>query len=206
MFCIALGNTRVAQYLSIIGRGVDIWCWLWYSIRGGRCVRCSGLLHHFYWEYTLMRDDIQGCFWHPWWYAPYCVRWWYAKPAAWIKKIFLSVFVWTWTHVPNHAARRAYHQNEVLYITKVKALYIIIAKEDTACGWWYTITACRYWWYPAQMGWWYAIAFAMDKKIRQVETCRIFWQGLEDLNPRHSVLETDVLPTELNPFEQELLY
>ena len=30
--------------------------------------------------------------------------------------------------------RRAYHQNEVLYITKAKALYIIIAKEDTACG------------------------------------------------------------------------
>ena len=27
-----------------------------------------------------------------------------------------------------------------------------------------------------------------------------FWQGLEDLNPRHSVLETDVLPTELNPY------
>ena len=30
--------------------------------------------------------------------------------------------------------RRAYHQNEVLHITKAKALYIIIAKEDTACG------------------------------------------------------------------------
>ena len=28
--------------------------------------------------------------------------------------------------------RRVYHQNEVLYITKAKALYIIIAKEDTA--------------------------------------------------------------------------
>ena len=30
--------------------------------------------------------------------------------------------------------RRVYHQNEVLYITKAKALYIIIAKEDTAYG------------------------------------------------------------------------
>jgi len=30
--------------------------------------------------------------------------------------------------------RRAYHQNEVLYITKAKALYIIIAKEDAAYG------------------------------------------------------------------------
>lgn len=25
------------------------------------------------------------------------------------------------------------------------------------------------------------------------------WQGQQDLNPRHSVLETDVLPTELCP-------
>ena len=31
--------------------------------------------------------------------------------------------------------------------------------------------------------WWYAIAFAMDKKIRQVETCRIFWLGNRDSNP-----------------------
>ena len=35
----------------------------------------------------------------PWWYTPHVVRRWYAKPAAWIKKIFLSVFVWTWTCV-----------------------------------------------------------------------------------------------------------
>ena len=26
------------------------------------------------------------------------------------------------------------------------------------------------------------------------------WQGRQDLNPRHSVLETDVLPTELHPY------
>ena len=31
----------------------------------------------------------------------------------------------------------------------------------------------------------------------------LFWQGLEDLNPRHSVLETDVLPTELNPYNKK---
>ena len=30
--------------------------------------------------------------------------------------------------------------------------------------------------------WWYTIAFAMDKKIRQVETCRIFWRRQPDLN------------------------
>ena len=32
------------------------------------------------------------------------------------------------------------------------------------------------------------------------QKCVFCWQGLEDLNPRHSVLETDVLPTELNPY------
>ena len=32
--------------------------------------------------------------------------------------------------------------------------------------------------------------------------CVFCWQGLEDLNPRHSVLETDVLPTELNPYNK----
>ena len=36
----------------------------------------------------------------------------------------------------------------------------------------------------------------------QDKTPWLFWQGLEDLNPRHSVLETDVLPTELNPYER----
>jgi len=33
-----------------------------------------------------------------------------------------------------HGNYKGNHQNEVLYITKAKALYIIIAKEDTACG------------------------------------------------------------------------
>ena len=32
--------------------------------------------------------------------------------------------------------------------------------------------------------WWYTIAFAMDKKIRQVETCRIFWRRWRDSNSR----------------------
>ncbi len=41
--------------------------------------------------------------------------------------------------------------------------------------------------------------FAMDKKIRLVETSRIFWQGQEDSNPRPTVLETGTLPTELYP-------
>ena len=30
--------------------------------------------------------------------------------------------------------------------------------------------------------WWHAIAFALDKKIRQVETCRIFWRRWRDSN------------------------
>ena len=29
---------------------------------------------------------------------------------------------------------------------------------------------------------------------------RAIWQGQKDLNPRHSVLETDALPTELYPY------
>ena len=60
------------------------------------------------------------------------------------KKIFSRVFVWTWTRAPHHAERRVYHQSVALDITKAKALYIIIAKEDTACGWWYTPSVMRY--------------------------------------------------------------
>lgn len=30
--------------------------------------------------------------------------------------------------------------------------------------------------------------------------CCLIWQGKQDLNSRHSVLETDVLPTELFPY------
>ena len=32
------------------------------------------------------------------------------------------------------------------------------------------------------------------------------WQGQKDLNPRHPVLETGVLPTELYPYATVLLY
>ena len=31
------------------------------------------------------------------------------------------------------------------------------------------------------------------------------WQGQKDLNPRHSVLETDALPTELYPYVKYML-
>ncbi len=48
--------------------------------------------------------------------------------------------------------------------------------------------------------------FAMDKKIRLVETSRIFWQGQKDLNPRPMVLETSTLPTELYPYIRKILY
>ena len=30
--------------------------------------------------------------------------------------------------------------------------------------------------------------------------CPVFWQGQKDLNPRHAVLETAALPTELYPY------
>ena len=35
--------------------------------------------------------------------------------------------------------------------------------------------------------------------MKCVRMCLI-WQGQKDLNPRHSVLETDALPTELYPY------
>ena len=43
--------------------------------------------------------------------------------------------------------------------------------------------------------------FAHTKKQQTPQKrCLLFWQGQKDLNPRHSVLETDALPTELYPY------
>ena len=42
-----------------------------------------------------MRDDIQPR--RGWWYPPHFARWWYTKPAAWIRKnltLFGWVFFW----------------------------------------------------------------------------------------------------------------
>ena len=38
------------------------------------------------------------------------------------------------------------------------------------------------------------------QKKRRPNGRHSFWQGQKDLNPRHSVLETDALPTELYPY------
>ena len=40
------------------------------------------------------------------------------------------------------------------------------------------------------------------RKARNHSDYRLFglWQGLKDSNPRHAVLETAALPTELNPY------
>ena len=54
------------------------------------------------------------------------------------KKIFLCIALRFRTQTQNHGGSRVYHQCEALYITNGLPLYIIIAKEDTACGWWYT--------------------------------------------------------------------
>ena len=40
----------------------------------------------------------------------------------------------------------------------------------------------------------------LDKEKRSKVRFAPTWQGQKDLNPRHSVLETDALPTELYPF------
>ena len=39
-----------------------------------------------------------------------------------------------------------------------------------------------------------------DLSGRQIR--QLLWQGLKDSNPRHAVLETAALPTELNPYIQ----
>ena len=48
------------------------------------------------------------------------------------------------------------------------------------------------------------ITFAAAEHIVEKRTWQkpsaFFWQGQKDLNPRHSVLETDALPTELYPY------
>ncbi len=38
------------------------------------------------------------------------------------------------------------------------------------------------------------------KKKHRLNRCFSFWQGQKDLNPRHAVLETAALPTELYPY------
>ena len=44
------------------------------------------------------------------------------------------------------------------------------------------------------------------RKPLYIKDFRTFsWQGQKDLNPRHAVLETAALPTELYPYERPLL-
>ncbi len=44
------------------------------------------------------------------------------------------------------------------------------------------------------------IRISLSKKTRTPKNrCSCFWQGQKDLNPRHAVLETAALPTELYP-------
>ena len=51
------------------------------------------------------------------------------------------------------------------------------------------------------------ISFHTDirsSKIDEIKKKTYAWQGLRDSNPRPSVLETDALPTELNPCEHQI--
>ena len=41
--------------------------------------------------------------------------------------------------------------------------------------------------------------FTLTKNTGTAKRCLYFWQGQKDLNPRHAVLETAALPTELYP-------
>ena len=40
----------------------------------------------------------------------------------------------------------------------------------------------------------------IEKSLENVLFPRLDWQGQKDLNPRHAVLETAALPTELYPY------
>ena len=75
----------------------------------------------------------------------------------------------------NHAKGVHIIRNKLRYIINAKHCISSNRKEIHARAWWDT-RRCRDDIQPHR-GWWYTIAFAMDKKIRQVETCRIFWQG-----------------------------
>ena len=119
--------------------------------------------------------------------------WWRADK----KDIFKSFRMDLNCRAPHHAERRVYHQNEVLYITKAKALYIIIAKEDAACGWWYTrlveiysarrmrytlkrdeIQPQRGWWYtPHFVRQWYAKPAAWINKFDKSKLVEFFGRG-----------------------------
>ena len=44
------------------------------------------------------------------------------------------------------------------------------------------------------------------KKFDKSKLVEFFWQGQKDLNPRHPVLETGVLPTELYPYDNIRYY
>ncbi len=41
---------------------------------------------------------------------------------------------------------------------------------------------------------------AVNEKTKTAERRSLSWQGQKDLNPRHAVLETAALPTELYPY------
>ena len=73
-----------------------------------------------------------------------------------------------------------YHQFRRNCISsKRNALYIIIAKAKYSLR----LMICTFGDEIHAKAWWYTIAFAMDKKIRQVSTCRIFWLRNRD-SPR----------------------
>ena len=77
-----------------------------------------------------------------------------------------------------------YHQHEVLYIIKpqVDARYSVMRYSPTGAD---DIHDCVVMIYQA---------CGLDKKIRQAETCRIFWRRHPDLNRGMKVLQTLALP------------
>ena len=91
------------------------------------------------------------------------------------KRYSLRFLIRIRTQTGNHA--------KGVYIIKAYALYITNGLHHCESEYSLRLMICTFGDEIHAKAWWYAIAFAMDKKIRQVETCRIFWRKRRDSNP-----------------------
>ena len=96
------------------------------------------------------------------------------------KKIFSVLLNMNSNSYTNHGESRVYHQFRRNCISSMRSIVYHHCERG------YSLRLMIYTFGDEihAKAWWYTIAFAMDKKIRQVETCRIFWRRLRDSNPR----------------------
>src|SRR5690606_32233249 len=101
--------------------------------------------------------------------------------------------------VQNQRPRRSPARLESGYLEKLAAKCNRARENDAARSMWIRLISRKIEWM---------------RQTRLVPVCRpeghdleiCAWQGLGDSNPRPSVLETDALPTELNPFRRGPVY